>query len=117
MNRTEPTEANWPNDADGDILRRLKVDGFDFSMKHDVDFVIDFVDWPPSEEALKFLQSEFSSIRIYFDSEFNAGNVTVTVKSIITYEFVISVQRDINSKLKHLKGWCESWGVWHDKAT
>ena len=32
---------DWPNDADGDVLRRMKESGFDFSKIHSIDFNID----------------------------------------------------------------------------
>jgi len=36
---------SWPDDADGDVLRRLRADGFDFRRKYSIDFNIDFRSW------------------------------------------------------------------------
>jgi hypothetical protein len=33
---------NWPNDVDGDVLRRLESIGFEFDQETDIDFNIDF---------------------------------------------------------------------------
>lgn len=38
---------DWPNDADGDVSRRLLHHGFDFSRPHAVDFNVDFDRWLP----------------------------------------------------------------------
>lgn len=36
---------NWPNDADGGVLRRLQADGFDFSRPCVIDCNVDFEQW------------------------------------------------------------------------
>jgi len=35
-------EVQWPDDADGDVLRRMKARGFDFNQPCLVDFNVDF---------------------------------------------------------------------------
>jgi hypothetical protein len=63
------TIADWPDDADGDVFRRLHTAGFDFSQSRSIDYNVDFKTWPPSEAALDLLvrhtaTSAFSARRI-----------------------------------------------------
>ncbi len=45
---------DWPNDADGDVFRRLKNSNFDFSKKYTIDFTIDFQFWPTGLVAIYY---------------------------------------------------------------
>ena len=47
---------NWPNDADGDVFRRLEEKNFDFDSTVQVDFNIDFDHWPLSKEEQEFVK-------------------------------------------------------------
>lgn len=55
---------DWPNDADGDVFRRLVENGFDFSEPHTVDYNVDFDVWPPAQTALDTLRSLFGAIEV-----------------------------------------------------
>lgn len=55
---------NWPDDADGDVLRRMEESGFNFEKVVVIDFNIDFDHWPLSEEEKNYIAS------LYPDSEF-----------------------------------------------
>lgn len=41
---------NWPDDADGDALRRMEESGFNFDAEVEIDFNIDFDHWPLNKE-------------------------------------------------------------------
>jgi hypothetical protein len=45
--------VDWPNDADGDVLRRLKENGFEFDKEVEIDFNIDFNHWPLTDEEVE----------------------------------------------------------------
>lgn len=110
---------NWPDDADGDVLRRLEDDSFDFSKEHTIDFIIDFNSWPlssPDEKAIKELYPSCEFIEPDEDDIENGeanGYVQFSLTSKLTYEFVIAKQKEITDKTKQLGGWCDSWGVEH----
>jgi hypothetical protein len=55
----------WPNDADGDVLRRMQSSGFDFDSTTDIDFNVDFDAWPPAEELIGRLRAQFSQMKMY----------------------------------------------------
>ncbi|MEQ1594393.1 MAG: ribonuclease E inhibitor RraB [Casimicrobium sp.] len=104
---------NWPDDADGDVLRRMAARKFDFSKPYTIDFNIDFEVWPPPEEALRTLSKEFADWRAYEPDGDSPGYVLFQVLDVLSYERVVSVQKQATELMTPFGGVCESWGVLH----
>jgi hypothetical protein len=103
----------WPNDADGEVFRRLYESGFDFSRAWTVDYNVDFIDWPPPEEALNALRKSFGELTLYEPDEHGAGYVLFQIEGNVKYETVIAVQKRATQLTEPFGGTCESWGVFH----
>lgn len=104
---------DWPNDADGDVLRRLAAHGFDFSRSWPVEFNVDFEPWPPSAEELQLLEAAYGELRMYAPEEDGAGYVQFVVTGPLTYAGLMSVQNHASDLVSRFGGVCESWGVLH----
>lgn len=102
---------NFPEDADGDVLRKLEEVGVDFSQPHSVDFNVDFDAWPPSKEALAKLQELVGSIEIFEPEDGYDGYVLFTRHELLSYELVVSTQQQVTKLMSNYRGVCESWGV------
>jgi hypothetical protein len=102
---------SWPDDADGDVFRRLEADEFDFSKSYTVDYNVDFEAWPPPSAALDLLRSQFGSIEIFEPDEDGDGFVLFQITGPVSYEGVTSIQRRTSSAMQPYGGICESWGV------
>lgn len=112
-------QTAWPNDADGDVMRRLEAGNFDFDKEYDVDFNVDFDNWPPPEEAIALLISRYGAVSIVEpeaerDGEKDQGYLSFKITARITYEFVTKSQREITMLMQEFGGWCDSWGVLSD---
>ena len=107
---------NWPDDADGDVFRRLVEHGFDFSKPYAVEYNVDFKNWPPSQAALETLRSMFGTIQIFEPDDNGSGYVLFQIYGFVSYEGVTSTQRHITVAMVAHGGMCESWGVLHDAA-
>ena len=111
---------NWPNNADGDVLRRLETDGFDFNKEHTIDFNIDFDSWPLPNEVVKALNSLYPGCEFIDPDEEDIKNgdtngyVQFSITDKLTYNLVIKIQEKITEITKQYGGWCESWGVMHE---
>ncbi len=103
----------WPNDADGDVFRRLERDGFDFSKPHTVDYYVDFDAWPPHRSAIEILRATYGNIEVVVSEENGDGYVLFKIVGLVTYEDVLSVQRSVSLAMRPYGGVCESWGVMH----
>ena len=104
--------AGFPNDADGDVLRRLESSGLDFSKSYEVDYIVDFTSWPPIEEAIREL-FQFGDPEIFDPDEQGGGYVRVIANQQISYETVTSMQARISAAMARFDGVCEAWGVLH----
>ncbi len=100
----------WPDDADGDVFRRLDSSGFDFSKPYTIDFNIDFDHWPPSEQAIKTIQEAFPGALVHEDNQ-SGGYVLFQTTTLLTYEWVIKTQAGASTLVADHGGKCDSWGV------
>jgi hypothetical protein len=104
---------NWPNDADGDVFRRLNAKGFDFSRSHIIDFNVDFDQWPPSKKAISAITNAFPEVRMYDDSESGGGYMIFNLSCVLTYELVMETQAKATALVAEYGGRCETWGILH----
>ena len=111
---------NWPDDADGDVLRRMEESDFNFSVKADIDFNIDFDHWPLKEEEIKQIKTLYPESEIIDPAEedieegIETGYVQFTLNELLTYELVMNTQETVTKQMQNIGGWCESWGALQD---
>ncbi|TVZ40863.1 regulator of ribonuclease activity B [Alteromonadaceae bacterium 2753L.S.0a.02] len=109
----------WPNDADGDVMRRLQNAGFDFSKKYKVDFNIDFDHWPLDKSEVQRILSLYPTAEFINPDEedrkngITTGYVLLVFNSEVSYEYVIATQKSLSQEMSVIGGVCESWGVMH----
>lgn len=96
---------NLPNDADGDVIRRLHATGFDFGEFVDIDFNVEFDEGQPIQHALEAIATEFPSATIIDDW------IHVTVHGRVTYTLVTRAQARLTELAAPYGGRCDSWGV------
>ncbi|MEM9965997.1 MAG: ribonuclease E inhibitor RraB [Asticcacaulis sp.] len=98
---------DWPNDADGDVFRRLKATGFNFSSATSIDFIVDFETWPPESRAMELLKEAFP------EAEFDSGEdyLVIILNAKLAYGFVTETQNKISELLSPFNAQCDSWGV------
>lgn len=103
--------GNWPQDADGDVFRSLEADGCDFSKTYEIDFFVDFEDWPPSEEALAAMTAQYDELLLQDEEEEEVPCVVIKLEAKLTYEFVTETQKKLSDIVKPYGGICMDWGV------
>jgi len=87
--------------------------GFDFSIPQAIEFNVNFPSWPPSPEAIAWLQSNYESIEVFPPEANFGGYLLFRVVAPVTYELVVSTQARVSKELSREGGVCESWGVLH----
>ena len=107
----------WPQDADGDVFRRLLAADFDFDRKHEIDFYVDFADWPLPPRTRNEISNLFPNCEFVEPDDEDieegdlSGYVHIRITELLTYEFVLQKQDDITDLMKKYGGICEAWGV------
>ncbi len=104
---------NWPDTADGDVFRRLKEHKFDFKANYDIDFDIDFNEWPPQKEAIELIDSKYPNLQVFKPDEECEGYLSIRINTKLDYDFVIQMQNELTRLMQPYKGWCNAWGVLH----
>jgi len=103
----------WPNDADGDVMRQLHAEGFDFDREIEIDFNIDFKDWPSSQVFMNELAKAYPDCEISLEDDY----VLLKIAAQLTYPFVREMQAKLTQIAQPHGGRCESWGVlWEPKT-
>jgi hypothetical protein len=103
----------WPDDADGDVFRRLESHAFDFSAPIDIDFNVDFSSWPPSPDAIQLLARYYPNLKIFDPSEGSDGYLAFVLHEHVSYELVTRIQNEVSELMLPYGGCCESWGILH----
>ncbi len=107
----------WPADIDGDVLRILEEQGFDFNESYVIEFIIEFNNWPlnktQQDEVLALLpgasfeESDEESI-----AQGDApGYVSFKLNNLVTYDFVTEEYKRLTHLFSHMGGYCDSWSV------
>lgn len=104
----------FPNDSDGDVLRRLSNSKFDFSVTTAVDFIIDFDHWPLLDCEMSLILEKYSNAEaIDPEDKGSYGYVLFQIHGLVTYEFVTGIQNDATQLARSIGGRCSDWGVLH----
>ena len=105
--------AQWPDDVDGDVLRRFQQDGFDFSKAVNIDFNIDFKTWPPPAEFMAKLAGQYPGAKLVQPDKDDDGEgyVLIVVHELLSYELVVGVQSELTALAAPYGGKCDSWGA------
>lgn len=104
----------WPNDADGDTFRLLAENNFDFNKEYEIDFNVDFKDWPLSNDAIAALRDIDPNVLLMESNRKNSvarGLAVVKIKARLNYNMVVEAQKKLTRQFRKYGGWCKTWGV------
>lgn len=99
----------FPNDADGDALRKIQASGSDMSKPHVLDFYLCFND---ETTAKKVAQMIPSPAEIHEVSQEDDGRWTCFCKATLipTYDAVVKLDRLLDKFCQDFGGEYEGWG-------
>jgi regulator of RNase E activity RraB len=108
----------YPNDADGDALRRVAADGSDMSKPMLVDFMVAVRDGESGQNVAAAAAHLGYRTQVMQDSseeddEANAYPWTVycTKKMTLTYEAVVAAQAELDRLSQPYGGYIDGWGT------
>ena len=109
--------SEFPDDADGDVLRRLEEAGFDFTKAYDVDFYCYANDESTAKQILKKSEQIGYVSKIFVDEEdenkSKQYSVYMSVNIKITYAEVMRRQTELDGWLSDYNTRCDGWGGLH----
>jgi Regulator of ribonuclease activity B len=109
---------HWPNNADGDVFRRLVESDFDFGKEYVIDINLDFDHWPLTDDEFAYIKSQFPDVQVIhpepgedIGNGIDVGFLQFQVKSKLSYKYITELKDKVERKISKYGGWCDSWGV------
>lgn len=102
--------TDYPNDADGDALRRVVLDGSDMSKPMVIDFTVGLLHKPGAEGFATSARAAGYATRVLPDG--HAWDCVCTRAMLATYESVTAAQLELNALADPHDGYCDGWGTW-----
>jgi len=117
----------YPDDADGEALKRLHADGNDMSRPMAIDFEIAAPDGPTAESIVAALAAAGYAGQSWYDEgesessdesdEFGPSwNVTVTITMVPMYDDIIRIQNDLERVVGPHSGFSDGWGTFGNRG-
>jgi hypothetical protein len=107
---SSPNTPEWPDDADGAVMRQLQDAGFDFDREVEIDFNVDFDQLPPHPSVVDLVKDNFPAAQVMVEDD----GILVQIQSRLTYSFVTGMQADLSKISAPFGGRCESWGLFSE---
>lgn len=101
----------FPDDADGDALRRIAEAGADMSRPMRVEFQVD-ASSRCDAEAIERLATARGYDAHTFEDDDGSLCVILAVLMVANYEGVVSRQAEITDFVRSFGTHCDSWGTW-----
>jgi Regulator of ribonuclease activity B len=102
---------DYPNDADGDALRRVARDGSDMTRPMDVDFAVAVPDEMSGLEVAKLAQGLGYRPDVVRDDESGSWTCCCTRSMVLTYAAVIAAQAELDRVAGPVGGASDGWGT------
>jgi hypothetical protein len=101
---------DYPNDADGDALRRV-AERSDMSKPMDIDFAVDVADKSIGEAVQRLAAQRGFRPTLYFDETYQRWTCNCVKRMVPTYEAVIAAQKELDELSAAFGGYSDGWGT------
>jgi len=101
----------YPNDADGDGLRRVAAGGSDMSQPMEIDFFIAVPDKKSGEAIAAKIELLGYKTKLSLDSESDEWTCYCSRFMVPTYASVVECQKKLNHLSKEFGGYSDGWGT------
>ncbi|HTC14899.1 MAG TPA: ribonuclease E inhibitor RraB [Steroidobacteraceae bacterium] len=101
--------ASYPNDTDGDALRKVVEAGADMSRPMVIDYSVRVADEHSARRVAQVVEAKGFDPSISQDDGRDSWSVYCSKSMLATYDGVVSVQAELNALLKPYGGHCDGW--------
>jgi hypothetical protein len=103
--------AGYPNDADGDALRKVAATGADMGQPMVIEYSIAAPDELTAKRIAEVVCPRGYDPSIAHDAESNSWTVYCSRSMLVTYDGIVRAQRELNAWVKPYGGECDGWGT------
>ena len=106
---------NFPDDENGDVLKRMYESGMDLSKSYDIDFYHIFENRKDAESMLEVINNINHGFDVYVALEPNneKWDICCTVNLIPTHNNITEKEEYFESFAEKHQGQCDGWGILH----
>ena len=101
----------YPDDADGNALRRVASLGADMSHPMEIDFIVSVPDRQAGESVARLASRLGYLTELVYDEEDDAWDCSCTKAMFATYDGVVEAQRELDELSRPLGGYSDGWGT------
>jgi wyosine [tRNA(Phe)-imidazoG37] synthetase (radical SAM superfamily) len=110
---------NYPNDANGDVFRRMEAHGFYFSKEYVVDFHAVMATEEEADQIARMYVADDEGKNEFVNIETKAHpkegmEVLLSKKMIVSHEAVTKFETILADRVSKLDGYLDGWGVLSD---
>src|SRR5215831_15775762 len=102
---------DYPNDADGDALRRVARDGSDMTRAMDIDFAVAVPDESSALAVARLAEGMGYRLSVVRDDESGSWTCYCTRSMVPTYAAVIAAQAELDRLAGPVGGASDGWGT------
>lgn len=106
----------FPDDANGDVFRRMQDHGFDFASEHVVDFHAVFATEAEADQIAQMYLADHKAGQKLSNIETKPHEkggmeLTLSKKMCVTYEAVCTFESTLAARVSQVDGYLDGWGV------
>jgi hypothetical protein len=102
---------DYPNDADGDALRRVAADGNDMSAPMVMDFPVVLPAETPARQFASVAAARGYRVHVWKHDDDPGWDVICSIDMVPTHADVVRIQRELTEWAGPYRGYCDSWGT------
>jgi hypothetical protein len=101
---------DYPDDADGDALRRLASDGSDLSQPMDIDFAVAVPDEETGKAVVLLAAARGYRPAVSQDDETGEWTCNCSRLMVPSYEALLAAQAELDELARSVGGYVDGWG-------
>jgi Regulator of ribonuclease activity B len=106
----------YPEDANGDVFRRMEEHSFDFSIEHIVDFHAVFASEGEADQIALMFVADHDAGDKYVNIEtkpYDEGGMELTLSKnmLVTYKAIYQLEKLLSERVSSVEGYLDGWGV------
>jgi hypothetical protein len=106
---------DYPNDSDGDALRRVASDGNDMTAPMVIEFPVVVPAEIPAKQFASVASAKGYKVHLWKHEDDPDWDVICAIEMVPTHADVVRIQCELTEWAKPFRGYCDSWGTFGNK--
>jgi hypothetical protein len=106
---------DFPNDSDGDALRRVESHGNDMTAPMVIEFPVVVPSEIPAKQFASVASSKGYKVHLWKRVNDSDWDVICAIEMVPTHADVVRIQRQLTEWANPFGGYCNSWGTFGNK--